>query len=278
MARKRVDYTLVEHTFAGRLRDWGLSPRLVKEGVKTGYDRLELYRTEIECATAGGPVYVSLEVKAALEHPAFGSAEIFDLITLAGRSANEVIVQCANTYMDVTFPALRSLFEGKEVEEAVSVRLTTYTQRDRTALYWEAYTGQLQVLNDPDGALAARLLDKHPLLLVVNSLAAHLGRRQLHWCKLFAAHWPGLGVELGCNIDGEQWEQAEDEMRAKICEGGDPPPGEWEFRLFLVMRPGREADKKTTGWFRRRMKQIEKQLSCRRQSRRSSITMVRIGD
>ncbi len=234
------DFTIVERTFERRMREQGLSPRRLREGVDSGYSRLEVYCTnaEVLALRENDLRIASVEVKVVLDHPVHGSAEILDLVTLRGESAEAALERCAHTWMDVAFPALRSLFEGKLASGSAAVDLSSYTPALGKTIRWQVYTGELQI-DAADARLAQFLVEQPPVALILDTLCNFLALPELHWCKLYAAMKP-KGLVVGCVIDGTKSLQAEAEMHEKLSAAGDLPPT-WELRQFLLMHPAGEA-------------------------------------
>jgi hypothetical protein len=246
------DFSVIEQTIERRLQALKLSPRRATERVDTGYDKFEIQRLKTEVliieskdnpanSTDHDVFVASSEILAKLQHPSFGAVEIADLITLDGKSSVDALERCANTYMDVTFPALQALFEGKPGPGAMEMRLSSFTPSLGRPVEWEVFTGQVQILNDNDGWLAARLKET-PLALITHTLIGYLAQPQLHWCKLFGKFYAKDNVVLGCSIDGEK--SLEAEMLHKFGEV-DETPRAWEFRLFVVIRPTDQVDEKS---------------------------------
>ena len=239
-----------------------LTPSRIGSGIATGYQRLELYRQQTQIAefdlkapAKGHGFIASLEVKIVLAHPTLGETDVRDLITQRGPSLEGALEACANTFMDVTFPPLEALFTDKRPEGpgTGAVTLTSFTIELDRAIKWDVILGQLQILNDPDGAVSERLKTRPPITLMLDALTGHLAEPRLHWCKLYGANTSGAGLVFGCSIDGQKSAQAEAEMSSKF---GEPLAGEWEFRQFHAVRPIGDADPQTTAQFRARAAQV----------------------
>ncbi len=262
MSTELPDFTVVEQTIERRLRALSLSPKRGIEQVDTGYDKFIIHRKETQVVTLGPkaasdkptdsePVFASLEVLAELEHPSFGSAQIADLITLEGKSPVDAMERCANTYMDVTFPALQSLFMGASAPMATRIGMASASMSGGKPVKWEVFTGQLQLLNDDDGWLTEHLDKMPPIALMLNTLTGYLGQTRLHWCKLFG-HYTSNKVTFGVSIDGRKSPEAEAEMASKFgAVGKSAHP--WQFRQFIVMRPTHQMDEKTAAMLRQKM-------------------------
>jgi hypothetical protein len=254
----KPDFSIIERTWEVRLRERGLAPSRAGTGIATGLQRLELYRQETQVAEfeldepPGHGFMASLELRVVLEPPSLGEFELRDLITQRGSSLEGALEGCANAFMDVTFPPLEALFTGKRPEGpgTGTVTLTSFTGRLDRALKWDVVLGQLQILNDPDGVTRARLKSQRPVTLILDTLTGHLAEPRLHWCKLYGANTPAAGLVFGCAIDGQKSPEGEAEMAQKF---GEPPPGGWEFRQFLVARPVGDADPAVTAELRARV-------------------------
>ncbi|MGN6727138.1 MAG: DUF6348 family protein [Tepidisphaeraceae bacterium] len=257
MENPQPDFSIVERTSEGRLRDRGLTPSRVGTGIATGHQRLELYRQETQVAEfdldqpPGHGFIGSVEVKIVLEPPSLGEFEVRDRVTQRGLSLEGALETCANTFMDVTFPPLEALFTGKRPEGpgTGTLTLTSFTIGLDRAIKWDVVLGQLQILNDTNGEVRAKLKSQPPVTLMLDTLTRHLAEPRLHWCKLYGANTPAKGLVFGCSIDGQKSPQAEAEMSRKF---GEPLSGEWEFRQFLAVRPMGDADPQVTAELRAR--------------------------
>lgn len=254
MDKPQPDFGIVERTWESRLREHGLSPSRVGTGISTGYERFELYRQETQVAEfeldhePHHGFVGSIEVKAVLELTSLGAVTILDLITRRGPSLDGALEACANTFMDVTFPPLETLFSGKRPGTG-TITLSSYTIGLNRALKWDGLLGSLQIQNDPGGEVRERLKKHPPITLMLDALTGHLSEIRLHWCKLYGSNTPAGGLIFGCSIDGQKSAPAEAEMAAKF---GEPPPGHWEFCQFIVVRPAGEADPATAAALRDR--------------------------
>jgi hypothetical protein len=245
------DFSVIERTWESRLRQRGLSPSRVGDSIATGLDALEIRRQETQCAefdtdATGNGFIASVEVRAWVEAPDLGAHEIHDLVTQRGPSLEGALEACANTFMDVTFPPLETLFTGRRPTGPGTgkVTLTSYTPRLGRGYAWDVILGPLQVLDDEGGAVRERLREKPPLTLALDNLIGHLAEPRLHWCKLVGGtNHPNPGLTFGCSVSGQKDRHAEAEMAEKF---GEPIPGPWQFRQFLVIRPTGEADPETT--------------------------------
>ncbi len=247
MSSDPIDVTRVERTLERRLREQGLFPRAVADGVSTGLNRLRLYRGEIQVAQVPVPgqpagYLVSVDVRAALEHPQAGNAEISDLVTVQSNSIDEALELGANTYMDVTFPVLRSLFDGKPATGAVVIKLSGFVPAQNRTIEWEAYSSNVQ-MRDDSGRLGGRLIHQAPLLMMFNTLSKLLTEPRLHWCKIYGCQQASAGLVFGCVVDGSKSPEAEAELRARF--EAAPVPGEWEFRQFAALLPVGQAAEPT---------------------------------
>jgi len=251
------DFSIVERTWEARLRQRGLTPSRVGTGVATGYQRLELYRQETQVAEfdfdqpLGRGFIGSVEVRVVLDSPHLGDLEVHDLVTQRGRSLEGALEACANTFMDVTFPPLEALFTGGRPQGpgTGTLTLTSFNVDLNRAIKWDVVLGQLQILNDPDGQVQARLKSQPSVTLILDTLVGHLAGPRLHWCKLYGANKRSAGLVFRCVIDGHRSTSGEAEVSRKF---GEPPPGEWEFRQFLVLRPMGDADSVITAGLRAR--------------------------
>jgi hypothetical protein len=249
-----ADLEIAQQVLERRLREAGLSPRVLQHGISTGLTGLELHPSEAEVATAVDaqdvPHYLgSLEVTAIVRLPEIGEAQVVDLITLEAESPVATLERCAETYMDVTFPALRGLIDGLPAPGTQTIELSSYAPQVARAIRWDVFSGMLQILDDTDGGLADRLRATFPMALVLDTLTGYLDELRLHWCKLFGSHKGASAPRFGCSIDGVRSDEAEAEMREKFLQGGEVP-GEWEFRQFFVLRPAGEADAQTAATLR----------------------------
>jgi hypothetical protein len=255
----KPDFSVIERTWEQRLRDRGLAPARVGTGIATGHDRLELYRQQTQVAKfelnepPGHGFIGSIEIKIVLEPPSLGEFAVTDLVTQRGPSLEGALELCANTFMDVTFPPLETLFTGKRPEGPGTGTLTldSFTVGLDRAIKWDVVLGQLQVLNDSDGQARVRLNSQPPFTLMLDTLTGYLCEPRLHWCKLYGANTPVGGLIFGCSIDGRKSAEGEAEMAHKFGEP-PPPPGQWEFRQFIVIRPVGAADQGVTAELRAR--------------------------
>jgi hypothetical protein len=247
----KPDFSIIERTWVERLRQRGLSPSAVGQGIATGYDRLELYRQETQVAeyeidgAVGHGFLASMEVKVAIAAPSLGEHEVLELITQHGESLESALANCANTFMDVTLPPLEALFTNiKPTGPGTGkVTLTSYSPGLDRGIKWDVILGQLQILNDADGSLSERLKEKLPVTLMLNTLTGFLHEPRLHWCKLYGAMTAKAGLTFGCAIDGQKCADGEAEMAERF---GGPLPGDWEFRQFMVVRSIGDADEEMT--------------------------------
>jgi hypothetical protein len=251
----KPDFSVIERTWVKRLQERGLAPSSIGTGIATGYDRLELYRQQTEVAEfdvdqpPGHGFVGSVEVKIVLAPPSLGKFEVLELVTQHGPTLDGALELCANTFMDVTFPPLEALFTGKRPEGpgTGTVTLTSLTMTLDRAIKWDVVLGSLQILNDFEGSVSERLMADPPITLMLNALTGHLCEPRLHWCKLYGANTPVAGLVFGCAIDGEKSAEGEAEMAERF---GEPLPGQWEFRQFMVVRPIGDADAETTAKLR----------------------------
>jgi hypothetical protein len=238
------------------MRDKGLTPWRVGNGIATGHQRLEIYRQETQVADfdlepGGRGFMASLEVKIVVEPPGLGRYEIGDLVTTQGDSLEGALTRCAETFMEVTYPPLEALFTGRRPEGpgTGTFTITSFTVGLDRGFTWDVVLGPLQLLNDPDGALRQRLKERPPATLVLDAITGHLHEPRLHWCKLYGRHFAARGLKFAVSIDGRKDPSPEAEMAQKF---GPPPPGEWEFRQFLAIRHTGDADETTTAELRGR--------------------------
>lgn len=240
-----VDFTSVEKAIAQRLQEFGLTPKLLPEGLSSGIEGLDVYTKDAQVlegrlSETNEAVFLgSFEARVAINHPTFGEVEICDLVTMQGQSKEEVLHSCSNTFFDVTFLALKSLFDGKQAPGCWSLKLTSFTPALGKAIQWKVFTGRTQMLNDPSGSLASRLAEQPPIGLAFDTLTSHLAQPRIHWCKLYGENTKS-GLQFGCSIDGIKSQEAETEMRQKFGASGSGD-GTWTFRQFLVMHPDGEA-------------------------------------
>jgi len=237
-----LDFSIIEKTFAARLRALTLSPVVADERVETGYPGFCIHRLKCEVLECDAPdslakrYIASLEVRAELAHQSFGIANIEDRITRDGDSAGPLIQACAATWMDVTFPALRSLYEGRAEPGTFEGKLSTLTPDLGRPIGWEVFSGQLQIIGESRDALLARFKKQPPIALVLDTLTGYLAEPRLHWCKLYGAVMPKPGLVFGCSIDGQKSAKAEAEMHRKFGDDVDLTQA-FEFRQFFAMRP-----------------------------------------
>lgn len=253
----KPDFSIVERTWMSRMREVGLVPSPAGTGIATGLDQLEVYRQEAEVAEhdfdepPGHGFVGSIGVKVVVEPPSLGRFEIRDLVTQHGPSLDGALEACANTFMEVTFPPLHSLFTGRRPEGpgTGTLTMTSFTIEIDRAIRWDVVLGRLQVLNDPGDAVRERLKAQPPVTLMLDTLTGHLSEPRLHWCKLYCANTRAAGLVFGCAIDGQKSAEGEAEMAQKF---GEPLAGAWEFRQFLLARPVGDADEATTAELRAR--------------------------
>jgi hypothetical protein len=176
------DFTIVERTLERWMREQGLSPRRLPDGIDSGYRRLDVHRTNAHVLAIEDSEtrFASVEIKAVLDHPVHGSTEILDLVTLEGDSAESVLERCAETWMAVAFPALRSLFDAAPAPGTASVPLSSFTPATGKTIRWQAYSGLLQILDDADGRVAQFLARQPPIALVLDTLSGFLALPELH--------------------------------------------------------------------------------------------------
>ena len=250
MSARTIDFRVAERTLQDRLRELKLAPRLIDEGVDTGHKGLTLRRAntkvlQVDADDGPGKTYfVSLEVAAEIDHPSLGKHEIRDLVTLQGDQPEATIAQCANTYMDVTFPALRSLYTDEPAPGTKAIPLSSFTPALGKAIEWKVFTGKLQTIEPQGRLLAARLKIQFPLLLVFDALTGYLAQPCLHWCKVYGASKSNNELTFGCSIDGVKSFEAEAEMHKKFVEK-EAVPGDWEFRQFLALYPSGLSEQET---------------------------------
>lgn len=241
-----ADYTLVEATLQRRLAAMGLQVRSLPCGVDTGLGRLEIYRSGAQVLEVQRPDgqclrLASVEFRAVLEHPGCGPADIRDLITHAGETSEEALRRCAQTFMQVHFPALYSLFTLRPAPGTMELALTSCVPSQGTGIRWSVFSGQLQTLGPDAPQLAERFTRQPPVVLALDALSGRLAEPRLHWCKLFGRQQDGVS-RFGCTLDGEASPPAEEEMLRKFTAAG-PVAGVWEFRQFLVLQPAGAADR-----------------------------------
>lgn len=247
MQDNEKNFAIIERIFERRLKELGLSPHLFSDGVFTGYDGFELHRHDakaLEVQPSPFPkdhYFASIEIKAGLRRPAFGEVEIFDLITMRGDSFDGVLTACANAYMDVTFPALQSLFEMKAAPGAMRMTMSVQSPSSNAPVLWNVFAGGLQIVGDPHGRLSDRFDQFPPIAMALDALTGYCANPGLHWCKMYGA-MSSRGLVFGCSIDGAKSQEAEEEMREKFLAGGDPPE-DWEFRQFFTMLPAEGGER-----------------------------------
>src|SRR5258706_5109895 len=240
------DFSIVQRVWEERLREVGLSPAPRKDGLATGYQRLEIYRKQTEVAELSPGVggmrsfIASLEVQVVVEHPTAGNFEVWDRVTQWGDSSDAALRNCAVTFLDVTFAVLQSLLAGEARKpRAYNLALTSYTGDIGRAIQWTGFISPHQLLNDQDGIVAKRLADRPPFSLIFDTLTGQLANLRTHWCKIYGGHHAHSDqLNFGCSIDGQKSAEAEAEMSRKF---GDAIPGDWEFRQFLIVQPIGEA-------------------------------------
>jgi hypothetical protein len=222
------------------MREQGLSPRPLARGIDCGYRRLD-----VNCAKAVTMTLeetdiclAAIEVDTTLEHPVHGSATIHEVITREGESIEAALQRCADSWMDVTFPALRSLFDGKLAPGAGTADISTYTEGLGT-IRWQVYTGKLQFAPQ-DASLDTFLRRMPPLGQVLDTLCGNfLSDPRLHWCTV-SASMRKKGLDVNCVIDGVRPRMAADEMHEKLS-GERDLPRSWEFCQFALMHPAGPA-------------------------------------
>jgi hypothetical protein len=131
MAAEHPDLTYVERTMERRMRLLGLRAQVIKSGVRTGFERLDIVRSLVQYVRpndpkSGGQLHVAVEFRAAINHPAIGRADICDLITVYGDTLERFLERCANAYMDTTFPALHSLFLGHAASGVTEIKMSSF--------------------------------------------------------------------------------------------------------------------------------------------------------
>lgn len=254
----KPDFAVIERTWNERLRERGLSPSPVGDGIATGYDRLELFRQQTEVAeyeiegSLETGYMASVEVKVVVAEPALGEHEVRELITQRGSSLENALETCANTFMDVTFPPLETLFTGIKPTGPGTGKVTvsSYSPVLDRGIKWDVILGPLQILNDADGKVRERLKEQLPVSLMFNTLTGFLHEPRLHWCKLYGGTKAEAGLTFGCAIDGQKCPDGEAEMAENF---GRPMLGDWEFRQFMAIRPVGDADEATTAKLRAMM-------------------------
>jgi hypothetical protein len=250
MEEASIRFEVVEDVIEHRLQALGLRPKRDEGCIDTGYDYFHLHRSETQVLSVEEePVFfASLEMNAVLKSPFFGEVVIPELVTMTGDSPETALERCAQTYMDVSFPAMQALFDSTVPSAQTPIKLVSYT--DGQELNWQVFTGQLQVLNEAHQLLEPFPGTVPPIALVLDTVSGFLAEPRLHWCKLYGAQNEQRELQFGCAIDGRKAPQAEAEMAEKF-QLKAPVAGSWEFRQFLVMLPGGEPDAELAATARR---------------------------
>lgn len=239
-----IDFDIVERTIENRLKQQNLNPEKVDGCINTGYDYFHIHRGEVQVLEFEDTqlYFASVEFKAILKSPLIGDVVILDLVTTQATSVEQVLQQCANYYMDVTFPAIQALFDERFVKKEQILTISSYTQDKGLMIKWKAITGELQILNDPDSKLKEYFKQQYPLALVFDTITGYLSQSRLHWCKVYIGNKKAKGVIIGCSIDGQKSLEAEEEIKEKFHFYNNDD--EWECRLFVTIRPDGKPEEK----------------------------------
>lgn len=235
-----ADLSIVTRTLLAKLTKAQLAAEPKGEaGLTTGIDGIELERLDTQVRELDEPgsekaFEASVELVATLTHPAYGEAEVRDLVSARDHSADAALAGCAETYWAVTFSALRSLFEG-DVRGGPRRSNLEDSTLGSDGSSWDFHNGHLQVLGDARPAVMARLRKQPPPALVIDTLNRYLEEHRLHWCKLDVTR-DASGLSLAVTIDGRRSVRGESELRSKLLERGEIA-GDWEFRQFFVLGP-----------------------------------------
>lgn len=241
-----VDFSVVNRVWEHRLRERGLNPTTFNRCVDTGYKSLKLHRLEAQVAeyVINGITgfMASLEVKADLDTPGLGQHAILDLITQRGSSVEDAMKRCANTFMDVTFPALETIFTDTTPQGpgAGTVEITTLDKASQQVHAWKITLGPIHMTDDPHDHLLNRFKNEPPITLILQTLSQYLNSApRLHWCKIFGTNHATAGLTFGCSLSGQKLADAEAEMTRKF---GSAISADWQFRQFMVIRPADVVD------------------------------------
>jgi hypothetical protein len=158
---------------------------------------------------------------------------VVDTVVARGESPEAALAAAAETYLTVTFSALQTLFPATR-GTVPQLDLADYKLGDGSS--WQLHNGHLQLLGEERTAVQMRLRRPPAPVLVLDTLNVNLSDRQVHWCKVDAAHTVAEGLQTDVTIDGRHSTRGDSELRRKLLERGDIP-GEWQFRQFFVLTP-----------------------------------------
>lgn len=239
MEDQEINFEVVEEVVIARLVALGLRPEQIEGCIDTGYPHFHIARGECQMAhmPKTGEYLAAVELNANIKKPEIGDFVISDL-TVARESSPEAALETATrNYLNVTFPAIRALFDEKvaeEIQKTSSIgNIKSFTAGANQFVEWRVFTGELQILNDSGGGLTEYASNTPPFLLIFDTVTGYFSEPQIHWCKLYISK-QGADLIVGCSIDGSVSEEAEAEIRAKFTYDGQPG---YELRQFFIFQP-----------------------------------------
>jgi hypothetical protein len=234
-----LDAAVLDGAFLDGLARMRLDARELEAGrLATGIDGHELERRtasvlELHEPARDGGFEATAELAANVRHPQHGEVTVVDTVVARGESPEAALAAAAETYLTVTFSALQTLFPATR-GTVPQLDLADYKLGDGSS--WQLHNGHLQLLGEERTAVQMRLRRPPAPVLVLDTLNVNLSDRQVHWCKVDAAHTVAEGLQTDVTIDGRHSTRGDSELRRKLLERGDIP-GEWQFRQFFVLTP-----------------------------------------
>lgn len=233
------DFGVADRAIVEGLRERGLAPQPDGEKAwQTVLPGLRLERGETMVVHVGeGAFFGHVEVIASLEHPSWGRHLIADMVSLDAASADEVLADCVDLYLKMTFDPIRALFDDELFASPAARLVSVVDPGDATG--WNLYAWGLDVRGQDHGIVVECLGDGSILTLVGSTLAGYLAEPKLHWCKVYGES-QGTELQFGCIFDGQRDGEGEREMPAVL----DLPsgPSTWAYRGFMLLVPHGEPD------------------------------------
>lgn len=234
------DFTIVERTLANALTDIGFTPKIVDDGVETGYPLLALFRTRGEVVTVpdapGHGAFATIEIRTLGAHPVYGKIDFRDLVTVRGDTPELALERAAQSYANTTLAALMAFFDNSVDPGSPAPEIPAVPLEGGGELGWHTIASRADVLDEPAGVLASHLGQHPPVELITDIFIDHLHRSGAAWAKIFAAQNPDGKHTFGCTINGEKAIDAEMALAANWTQPDTLSPG-WEFRQFIIVQP-----------------------------------------
>ena len=237
------DFEAVNNALLQGLRERGLNPTADgKDAWQTGMPGLRLELGETMTAQAKMKVgadqwFGHVEFLASVDHPTFGKHAIQDLVSLSGASADGVLIECMQVYLNLTFDPIRALFDEALFAEPARQLVSVVDPGEATQ--WNLYTQWLEVRGPDQAVLIGCLGERSMLGLVLDTLTGYLWKPQLHWFKLYGESY-GAKRQFGCLFDGLTERAGEREMEAQL--NLPPDSGRWVYRGFAILVPHGDPD------------------------------------